>query len=34
MGDDIGWFKLGSYNQDIMLQATPNLDKLGPKACA
>jgi arylsulfatase A-like enzyme len=28
MGDDIGWFNLGSYNQGIMLQATPNLDKL------
>src|SRR5712675_875414 len=28
MGDDIGWFNLGSYNQGIMLGATPNLDKL------
>jgi arylsulfatase A-like enzyme len=28
MGDDIGWFNLGSYNQGIMLQTTPNLDKL------
>jgi arylsulfatase A-like enzyme len=28
MGDDIGWFNLGSYNQGIMLDATPNLDKL------
>ena len=28
MGDDVGWFNLGSYNQGIMLQATPNLDKL------
>jgi arylsulfatase A-like enzyme len=28
MGDDIGWFNLGSYNQGVMLQATPNLDKL------
>jgi arylsulfatase A-like enzyme len=28
MGDDIGWFNLGSYNQGIMLEATPNLDKL------
>jgi arylsulfatase len=27
MGDDIGWFNLGSYNQGIMLNATPNLDK-------
>jgi arylsulfatase A-like enzyme len=28
MGDDIGWFNLGSYNGGIMLNATPNLDKL------
>jgi arylsulfatase A-like enzyme len=28
MGDDIGWFNLGSYNLGIMLNATPNLDKL------
>jgi arylsulfatase A-like enzyme len=28
MGDDIGWFNLGSYNQGIMLQTIPNLDKL------
>jgi len=28
MGDDIGWFNLGSYNQGIMLNATPNLDRL------
>src|SRR5208282_2225166 len=28
MGDDIGWFNVGSYNQGIMLQTTPNLDKL------
>src|SRR5260370_16490366 len=28
MGDDIGWFNLGSYNQGIMLGATPNLDNL------
>src|ERR1700692_2671462 len=28
MGDDIGWFNLGSYNQGIMLGATPNLDRL------
>src|SRR5882757_7118744 len=28
MGDDIGWFNLGSYNQGIMLEATPNLDTL------
>jgi arylsulfatase A-like enzyme len=28
MGDDIGWENLGSYNQGMMLNATPNLDKL------
>jgi arylsulfatase A-like enzyme len=28
MGDDIGWFNLGSYNQGIMLDTTPNLDRL------
>ena len=28
MGDDIGWFNLGSYNQGIMLDTTPNLDQL------
>src|SRR4051794_40883478 len=28
MGDDIGWFNLGSYNQGVMLDTTPNLDKL------
>jgi arylsulfatase A-like enzyme len=28
MGDDIGWFNLGSYNQGIMLETTPNLDHL------
>lgn len=28
MGDDIGWFNLGSYNQGIMGGKTPNLDKL------
>ena len=28
MGDDIGWFNLGSYNSGIMLDATSNLDKL------
>jgi hypothetical protein len=28
MGDDIGWFNLGAYNGGIMLNATPNLDKL------
>jgi arylsulfatase A-like enzyme len=28
MGDDIGWFNLGAYNNGIMLSTTPNLDAL------
>ena len=28
MGDDIGWFNLGSYHQGVMAGKTPNLDKL------
>jgi arylsulfatase A-like enzyme len=28
MGDDIGWFNVGAYNQGIMSGRTPNLDKL------
>ena len=28
MGDDVGWENLGSYHQGLMLDATPNLDKL------
>jgi arylsulfatase A-like enzyme len=28
MGDDIGWFNVGAYNQGIMSGKTPNLDKL------
>jgi arylsulfatase A-like enzyme len=28
MGDDIVWFNLGSYNQGIVLETTPNLDQL------
>jgi hypothetical protein len=28
MGDDIGWFNIGAYNQGMMLPTTPNLDKL------
>src|ERR1700684_935172 len=28
MGDDIGWFNIGAYNQGIMSGKTPNLDKL------
>jgi arylsulfatase A-like enzyme len=28
MGDDIGWFNLGSYHQGIMAGRTPNLDRL------
>ena len=31
MGDDIGWINLGAYHQGIMLNATPNLDKLAPE---
>lgn len=28
MGDDIGWFNVGAYNQGIMSGKTPSLDKL------
>jgi len=28
MGDDVGWFNIGAYNQGIMAGRTPNLDKL------
>lgn len=28
MGDDIGWFNIGAYNQGIMAGKTPNLDRL------
>ncbi|HKQ33313.1 MAG TPA: sulfatase-like hydrolase/transferase, partial [Thermodesulfobacteriota bacterium] len=28
MGDDIGWFNIGAYNQGIMAGRTPNLDKI------
>jgi arylsulfatase A-like enzyme len=28
MGDHIGWFNLGAYHGGIMLNATPNLEKL------
>jgi len=28
MGDDIGWFNIGAYNQGMMATRTPNLDKL------
>ncbi len=28
MGDDIGWFNIGVYNQGIMAGRTPNLDRL------
>lgn len=28
MGDDIGWFNIGAYNQGIMGGRTPNLDKM------
>ncbi len=28
MGDDVGWFNIGAYNQGIMNTKTPHLDKL------
>ena len=28
MGDDIGWFNIGAYNQGMMSGRTPNLDRL------
>ena len=28
MGDDIGWFNVGAYNQGMMSGRTPNLDRL------
>ncbi|MBV8841805.1 MAG: arylsulfatase [Bryobacterales bacterium] len=28
MGDDIGWFNIGAYNQGIMAGRTPNLDRM------
>lgn len=28
MGDDVGWFSIGAYNQGIMAGRTPNLDQL------
>jgi arylsulfatase len=28
MGDDIGWFNIGAYNQDMMYSTTPNLDRM------
>jgi arylsulfatase A-like enzyme len=28
MGDDVGWFNIGTYNRGIMSGKTPNLDKL------
>jgi len=28
MGDDIGWFNIGTYHRGIMSGKTPNLDKL------
>ena len=28
MGDDVGWFNIGAYNQGMMSGRTPNLDKL------
>ncbi len=34
MGDDIGWFNIGAYNQGIMAGSTPNLDKLAVRGNA
>ncbi|HMK32548.1 MAG TPA: arylsulfatase [Nitrosopumilaceae archaeon] len=28
MGDDVGWFNIGAYNQGIMTGKTPNIDKI------
>src|SRR5271154_1921384 len=28
MGDDVGWFNIGAYNQGIMAVKTPHLDQL------
>ncbi len=28
MGDDVGWYNVGAYNQGIMAGKTPNIDKL------
>ena len=28
MGDDVGWFNIGVYNQGMMAGRTPNLDRL------
>lgn len=28
MGDDVGWFNIGAYNQGIMAGKTPNIDQL------
>jgi arylsulfatase A-like enzyme len=28
MGDDVGWFNIGAYNQGIMAGRTPNLDRM------
>src|SRR4029077_18290081 len=28
MGDDVGWSNIGAYNQGVMYQTTPNLDRL------
>src|SRR5262245_13258607 len=28
MGDDVGWFNIGAYNQGIMAGRTPHLDRL------
>ena len=30
MGDDVGWFNIGAYQQGMMSGKTPNLDKRCP----
>src|SRR6201988_1267746 len=32
-GDDIGWFKISSYNQGIMGYRTPNIDRVAKEGC-
>ena len=34
MGDDVGWFNIGAYNQGIMAGRTPNLDRLAARGDA
>ena len=34
MGDDIGWYNIGAYNQGLMYSTTPNLDKVASEGHA